>query len=125
MMDRHTRGTGILGEEAACNYLVNKGYRIVTRNYYGCGCEIDIIAEIEDTMVFCEVKTAFSRNFGAPITWVTRNKIRHIARAATEYIVTHSIDERSFRFDIIGLEAVDGGFEITHLENAFIAPVNL
>lgn len=124
-MERHTRGTGILGEEAACNYLANKGYRILTRNYYGCGCEIDIIAEIGDTMVFCEVKTAFSPKFGPPITWVTRNKIRHIARAATEYIISHGILERSFRFDIIGLEAVEGGFEITHLENAFIAPVNL
>jgi putative endonuclease len=76
-------------------------------------------------MVFCEVKTAFSRNFGSPITWVTKNKIRHIARAVTEYIVSHDIRERVFRFDIIGLEAVEGGFEITHLENAFIAPVNL
>jgi putative endonuclease len=125
MMERHTRSTGILGEEAACNYLVNKGYRIVTRNYYGCGCEIDIIAESEDTLIFCEVKTAFSPNFGHPVTWVTRNKIKHIARAATEYIVSHEIRERSFRFDIIGLEAANGEFKITHLENAFFAPVNL
>jgi putative endonuclease len=124
-MERHTRGTGLFGEEAACNYLTNKGYRILTRNYYGCGCEIDIIAETGDTMVFCEVKTAFSSNFGPPVTWVTKNKIRHIARAATEYIVSHDISERAFRFDIIGLTAVEGGFEITHLENAFIAPVSL
>ncbi|MFA6470762.1 MAG: YraN family protein [Candidatus Latescibacterota bacterium] len=124
-MERHTRSTGVLGEEAACNYLANKGYRIVTRNYYGYGCEIDIIAESGDTMIFCEVKTAFSPKFGSPVTWVTPKKIRHIARAATEYIVSHGISERSFRFDIIGLTAVDGRFEITHIENAFIAPVNL
>jgi len=116
------RDTGMCGEDIASRYLAAKGYRILSRNYRGGRCEIDIIAEIEGTIVFCEVKTARTDQFGSPVSWVTPGKIRHIARAARDYILSHSIVGRSFRFDVIGLEARTGGYAVTHIENAFNAP---
>jgi putative endonuclease len=116
------RDTGMCGEDIACRHLQSEGYRILSRNYRGGRCELDIIAEIGETIVFCEVKTDRTGRFGSPITWVTPGKIRHIARAARDYILSHKIEGRMFRFDVIGLEAREGGFAVTHIENAFYAP---
>ena len=114
--------TGIQGEELAYRYLKKKNYRILDRNYRGKRYEIDIVAQTGDIIVFCEVKTARSKKFGPSITWVTPIKIRHIVNAASEYINTHDIEGRSFRFDVIGLEVKNGEITINHIENAFTAP---
>lgn len=119
------RDTGMCGEDIACRYLASKGYRILSRNYRGGRCELDLIAETENTIVFCEVKTARTDRFGPPVMWVTPGKIRHIARAARDYILSHGIVGRPFRFDVIGLEACEGGFTVTHIENAFNAPPDI
>ena len=122
MMKYNSHSTGIQGEEFASRYLVKKGYRIIERNYRCEHYEIDIIAEHENTIVFCEVKTARTNRFGPSITWVTPEKIKHISRAAEEYIATHDTNGFSFRFDVIGLEVKGGKTQINHIENAFIAP---
>ena len=119
------RDTGNRGEDFACRYLQKKGYRILARNYQGGRCELDIVAETGDSVVFCEVKTALTDRYGSPLSWVTPGKIRNIARAARDYIVTHDIRERCFRFDVLGIEVRDGKPEIIHIENAFMAPADI
>ena len=123
-MDNNTHSTGQQGEEVASRYLIKKGYRIIERNYRSEKYEIDIIAESGNTIVFCEVKTARTNKFGPSISWVTPEKIEHISKAAAEYIATHDTKFFSFRFDVIGLEVKNGETEITHIENAFMAPEN-
>lgn len=63
---------GKYGEDFACRYLQNKGYKILTRNFrchrYG---EIDIIVEKSGCISFIEVKTRASSRFGRPIEAVT------------------------------------------------------
>lgn len=121
------RKTGVMGETAGCEYLVRKGYTILTRNWraHECNYEIDIVASIEQTLVFCEVKTAGTEQFGPSISWVTPEKTVHIAHAAQEYITTHELREYEFRFDVIGLRKRGETFDIVHIENAFSAPENL
>ena len=116
------RETGLRGEDIAARHLVSEGYRILSRNYRGGRCELDIIAEKGGVIVFCEVKTARSGRFGPSVSWITPGKIRHIARAALDYILTHGIVKREFRFDVIGLDAREDGYTVTHIENAFSAP---
>jgi len=49
---------GKLGEDLACRYLVDKGYKIIERNFRKPWGELDIIAKSPDkTLVFVEVKT--------------------------------------------------------------------
>ena len=121
-MTDDTLSTGIQGEEVACRFLSDKGYRIIERNWRSGRYEIDIIARDGETMVFCEVKTARSRRFGPAVGWVTPRKTRRIATAALDYIASHDIRECPFRFDVIGLDVRDDGVTVTHLENAFSAP---
>ena len=49
--------TGNDGENRACTFLENNGYKIVARNFRKCQGEIDIIAVKNDVLVFVEVKT--------------------------------------------------------------------
>ena len=49
---------GNAGEDLACRYLEKNGYKILERNVrYSRFCELDIIAQLKDTVVFVEVKT--------------------------------------------------------------------
>ena len=53
---------GQTGEDAVCEYLEDKGYRVAARNFRIRGGEIDIISTKGEYLVFTEVKT---RKFGA------------------------------------------------------------
>ncbi len=117
--------TGFEGEELAGRYLLEKGYAILDRNYRARPYELDIIARTGDTVVFCEVKTARTGRFGHPSGWVTKRKIRHISRAALDYITAKGLRDVQFRFDVIALDTTGGDIRITHIENAFSAPEGL
>jgi len=121
-MQTDPHSTGSQGEEAACRYLAGKGYEILERNYRVSQYEIDIVARKGGTVVFCEVKTSRTPVFGPAVTWVTPSKIRHIVLAAREYIAANDITGVPFRFDVIGIDMVNGEILIHHIENAFTVP---
>ena len=124
LMSDNTHAVGNRGEDAACRYLEGKGYLILDRNYRAERYEIDIVAQKDDTVIFCEVKTARTKKFGEAVTWVTPEKIRRIADAAQEYISARFMEEPpcKFRFDVIGIEIDGDEARINHIENAFSAP---
>jgi putative endonuclease len=118
---KDNRSTGNKGEEIAGKFLSDKGMKIVERNYRCGHYEIDLIAVDGDCVVFCEVKTAKTGQFGSSVSWVTPRKIKNLSIAANEYIISHPWPGYSFRFDVVGIEANDEGFDIKHLKNAFDA----
>lgn len=102
-MTTSTKQSGDEGEEIAVEYIVEKGYEIIDRNYrYGKG-EIDIIAKDPETgeTVFIEVKSKKNLEFGDPVYSVTKNKIKQIKRMAELYLYDKEIDEIDCRFDVI------------------------
>lgn len=114
-----TSSIGKQGEQIAANYIEQKGYQIVERNYrFGRG-EIDIIAEQENMLIFIEVKTKKFGDFGDPIQWINRRKQRQIGTVARGYLYEKKIDNRDCRFDVITLKWENGAYEINHIENAF------
>lgn len=93
---------GQLGEELACRFLMDQGYRILERNYR-CPCgEIDIIAELHDTLRFIEVKTRSEAGEFAPEDAVDEEKRRHIRRVARHYLRGFRDPSPTF-FDIVTL----------------------
>ncbi|HCS47440.1 MAG TPA: YraN family protein, partial [Candidatus Aminicenantes bacterium] len=58
------RALGRSGEEAAVNYLRKKKFKVVCRGFRFHKGEIDVIAYDKDILVFVEVKTRRSPDFG-------------------------------------------------------------
>lgn len=116
---------GQLGEKAAQRYLrEEKGYRIRCCNYRSRVGEIDIIAEDGSVLVFVEVKTRTSSEFGRPCEAVERHKRRKITRIADNYLARYQLWERPCRFDVVEVYAgaeTGAKVRIRHLPQAFLA----
>ena len=71
---------GILGEQLALEYLVEKGYKVLEKNWRYLKAEIDIIAQKDNTLIIVEVKTRTSTFFGNPEDFVTKTKVKRTFR---------------------------------------------
>ncbi len=100
--DRYRQIIGAWGENLAAEYLMERGLRIVARNYRTHEGEIDIIAQEEDTLVFVEVKTRTNREFGFPEENVTEEKLEHLHNAAEQYL-SENIEVGKWRYDVIAI----------------------
>lgn len=95
------RAKGKVGEDIATTFLKKLGYKILERNFqFGHG-EIDIIVQDDNEIVFVEVKTRKSLEYGDPEFAITKNKISQIKRVATAYLVQKNITEQTCRIDAI------------------------
>ena len=102
-------------EALVANFLTEKGYIILERNYRNKLGEIDLICKDKDYIVFVEVKYKSSAKFGRPIEMISEQKIWHVRRSATLYLKMKGLLEANVRFDAV--EVLDE--EIRHIENAF------
>ncbi|MBN2880065.1 MAG: YraN family protein [Clostridia bacterium] len=112
------KSLGSAGEERAADFLIGKGYRILAKNYRTRNGEIDLIAEIDDTLVFVEVKLRTSSAYGRGIEAVTQKKAAKIQQIAIAYISKNYEAEPACRFDVIEINSSFAS-KITHIENAF------
>ncbi len=114
---------GKRGEDSAVRFLQQKEYRIIERNWGYGKYEIDIIACNDEYIVFVEVKTRSSSLWGNPEEAVSKAKIKRIVEAADFYLKEKDIDQPA-RFDVIAAIWNGQNFEIEHIDDAFLAPVN-
>ena len=77
---------GNIGENAAANLLIEKGYKILERNYHTSHLEVDIIALKDDVVAFVEVKTRAVNYMVSPQDAVNYRKQSYIANAANSYM---------------------------------------
>lgn len=118
-MRNSTKETGRRGEEIADAYLKKKGYRIRERNYRCPVGEIDIIALDGDEVVFVEVKSRKSDDFGEPEAAVDARKQAKLSRIALNYINEHNLNDRSARFDVVAVRFLKGSDRVRLVRNAF------
>lgn len=90
------------GEDLAADFLQKQGYKIIERNFRTRGGEIDIIALHKDTLVYVEVKTRTSHEFGLPEESVNYFKINFLKRAANFYRL-----KRANKIKLPDLERID------------------
>ncbi len=109
---------GVKGEQMAAEYLRNKGFKIKNTNWRFNHKEIDIIAEIDDFLVFVEVKSRSTDFFENPQDAITKSKQRFILEAAEAYIMKHDINIES-RFDVIAIVQHGKTYKIEHIPDAF------
>ncbi|MGQ9801648.1 MAG: YraN family protein [Candidatus Saccharicenans sp.] len=111
---------GRWGEEIAAEYLKRQGYLIIARHFQFHHTEIDLIARDGDYLVFIEVKTRSSVDFGLPEEAITERKKAYLRKAAEGYLYLNNLSQVDCRFDVISLRFDEKGqAEIEHLVNAF------
>lgn len=113
---------GVEGEDIAAEFLKQKGYSILDRNWRSGHKELDIVAAKEEQLVFVEVKTRKGTYYGRPSDAVSPNKMRLIALAADAYVRCYRLD-MPVRFDIISIIGSGERMKVEHIEDAFRTPV--
>ena len=113
---------GACGENAAAKYLRRHGYKVLLRNFRSGKAEIDIVCRHKDWLVFVEVKTRKTEEFGAPSEAVEREKQRNLTKGALDYLRLLGNPAIRFRFDIVEVVLPDAAkkpADIRLIQNAF------
>lgn len=110
---------GKKGEEIACDFLIEKGFQILCRNYQFRKAEIDVIAQVNDILVVVEVKTRTSDYFGNPQDFINKKKISLLLGAINNYVERNDIS-LEIRFDVIAIIYRNNNYSIEHIEDAFL-----
>ncbi len=123
MNEKHKRGK--FGEDYTADYLTNKGYSIIARNFRRKGGELDIVALDGKMLVIVEVK---SRKYGSMtdgMDAMTFTKRRNIIRTAQRFIDETDVDFEEMRFDVaevtLTTEDIPGVLDFSYCEDAFSA----
>lgn len=100
---------GRLGEDAALAHYRRLGYQLLERNYiYRHGRqsgEIDLIVARPNDLVFVEVKTRRSSQFGTPLEAVDLSKQRRLVRTAKLYLLEHpKYSNWKYRIDVAAVD---------------------
>jgi len=123
MNEKHIRGR--FGEDYTADYLTDKGYDIVARNFRRKGGELDIVALDGKMLVIVEVK---SRKYGSMtdgMDAMTFTKRRNIIRTAQRFIDETDVDFEEMRFDVaevtLTTEDIPRVLDFSYCEDAFSA----
>ena len=111
---------GKRGEDLAVEHLRRQGYRVLERNWRCARGEIDIVATDGSSLVFVEVKTRSSCDFGHPLESITLVKLARLRSLALAWSLAHPESRGSLRIDAIGVLAPYGKpFEVEHVMGVF------
>lgn len=107
--ERHTltpqAALGRRGEDLAHRYLRSSGFTIIARNYRPSGgeAEVDIVARDNGIVVFVEVKSRRSSDFGSPDRAIDDAKQKNILKAARAYCTRAGLGWNQVRFDTVAI----------------------
>lgn len=135
MKDNYRKNLGSWGERLAAEYLDRRGYSILERNARTQYGEIDLVArqevhkegtgrwvgeELRPVVVFVEVKTRASQEFGFPEAAISARKRERMLASAQAYLQAHPELSADWRVDVIAIQRFGAGEEpeIVHFENA-------
>ena len=115
---------GKAGEQAACEFLIGKGYTVRETNWRVGKLEIDIVAQEPkaNRLHIIEVKTRSTGEHYDPMQSITRAKIRHLVDAANSYISFYQL-KMSVQYDVMILIGKSPVFTIQFIPNAFQPPL--
>ena len=118
-MSDWNKTTGNLGEELAVNYLSEKGYKVIERNWRFRHAEVDIIAEMNGRLHFFEIKTRSSDMYGHPEESISKKKMVNLRNAAEEYQYLHP-EWKYVQFNVLAIKMFfDQPVEIMLFEDVY------
>ena len=118
-MENEKHEVGRRGEALAAEYLVERGWRVLARNYRAGPKEIDLVAARGGVVAFVEVKTRSTETGGTVLEPIRALKRRAVVAAARRWIHEHGERGSEYRFDAVGVEMRGGGVVINHVPDAW------
>ena len=118
------RAVGMRGEDIAHRFLEERGYAVIARNYrppHGRG-EVDLVASKDGALVFVEVKSRLSGEFGDPVRAIDGSKRRALIQAAAAFARSKRAPYSAVRFDVVSV-ILDQPVRVRHIENVFPFPL--
>lgn len=117
---RHNQILGRWGEEVAAAFLERHGYKVLAKNVRTPEGEIDLIAEFNGELIFCEVKTRKDNLKGFPEEALTDEKMDHMMDSAESYLSENPQYGENWRVDVISVTGNmnDPNPQIEWFENA-------
>ncbi len=119
----YRRDIGRLGEDMACELLINMGHVILERNWRSGHLEIDIISYDPTGIHFVEVKTRSQSIQTPPQENVDRQKQRRIVRAAQSFLKTRKglpYGDYEYNFDIVAVTFEGKAYRTEWFPQAYI-----
>ena len=116
------KALGKRGEDIAHRFLQRAGMVVVARNHRSAGgsSEVDLVAWDGETLVFVEVKTRSTADYGPPDRAIDAEKQRKILHAARDYTRRANINPERIRFDTVSI-VLDVPPTIVHRTDVFTA----
>lgn len=111
-----TRQLGQTGEDIAANYLIQRGYTLVTRNWRCEAGEVDLIMRQGEQLIFVEVKSVSRAKTEDAALKVNRAKQRRLVRCLYTYLDIHHLEDVQTRVDVIAIAFTPSGPIIEHRE---------
>jgi len=114
--------TGKIGESIAREFLQNKGYQVIQSNFHTRFGEIDLIASIDNRLIFVEVKLKTGEDFGTPEEMVNHQKLTQIQKMAEVFIqsnpqIAHNFESNQIDAVCIVLNPDETVKRINHWES--------
>ena len=107
-------------ERLACEYLQQRGLKLITGNYGIKAGEVDLIMNDGETLVFIEVRYRRHQQWASAEESVTPTKQRRISKAAAAYLKRHKLTDRCYcRFDVVAINGSLTPPRINWIQDAF------
>lgn len=107
-------------EQAACDFLLAKQFKLIERNVRYPFGEIDLLMQDGKELVFVEVRFRRNQNFGGGVASVTTSKQKKMANAAQAWLSSHpQWANAACRFDVVAIDWHQNGFRCDWIKSAF------
>lgn len=111
---------GKQAEDKACQFLQEKGFRLLNQNYRCFLGEIDLIMQDGHDIVFVEVRSKRTIEHGTAIESITRAKQKKIIKTALRFLQERNwLNKVNCRFDVIGIHLIENQMKMDWIKNAF------
>ena len=107
------------GEDIAADYLRQRGWTVLARNFRAGPKEIDLVAARRDIVAFVEVKTRSSTTGGTPLEPIRSPKRSAVETAARRWILEHGKPGTAYRFDAIAVQVRRDAVRVEHIPDAW------
>ena len=118
-MDRR-RALGAEGEKIALQFLEKEGMKLLAKNYRCRLGELDLVFQEGSQIVFVEVRTKASLEYGTGFDSITYQKRTKLKSIAQQFLAYHNLSEADIRFDVVAIfKYASGLHKLEHLRGAF------